>query len=95
MKITDVQAIHLRLPEIQQRTDSSQDALLAKVRRRRAVGNPKFRVGDSFTRSPAKASRYSTLQTIGFHAKALNCRRIVGVGNPGPLELRGFEPRAR
>ena len=38
MKITDVQAIHLRLPEIQQRTDSSQDALLAKVRRRRAVG---------------------------------------------------------
>jgi hypothetical protein len=29
---------------------------------------------------------------IGFRAKALNCRRIVGVGNPGPLELRGFEP---
>jgi hypothetical protein len=56
MEITDVQAIHLRLPEIQQRTDSSQDALLAKVRRR---WNPKFRVGDSFTRSPAKASRYS------------------------------------
>jgi L-rhamnonate dehydratase len=31
MKITDVQAIYLRLPEIQQRTDSSQDALLVKV----------------------------------------------------------------
>jgi hypothetical protein len=61
MKITDVQAIHLRLPEIQQRTDSSQDALPAKVRRRRAVGNPKFRVGDPFTRSPAKASRYSRI----------------------------------
>jgi hypothetical protein len=29
---------------------------------------------------------------IGFRAKALNCRRIVGVENPGPLELRGFEP---
>jgi hypothetical protein len=61
MKITDVQVIRLRLPEIQQRTDSSQDALLAKVRRRRAVGNPKFRVGDSFTRSPAKASPYSRI----------------------------------
>jgi L-rhamnonate dehydratase len=31
MKITDVQAIYLRLPEIQQRTDNSQDALLIKV----------------------------------------------------------------
>ena len=31
MKITDVEAIYLRLPEIQQRTDSSQDALLVKV----------------------------------------------------------------
>jgi L-rhamnonate dehydratase len=31
MKITDVQAIYLRLPEIQQRTDSSQDALLVKI----------------------------------------------------------------
>jgi L-rhamnonate dehydratase len=31
VKITDVQAICLRLPEIQQRTDSSQDALLVKV----------------------------------------------------------------
>lgn len=31
VQITDVQAIYLRLPEIQQRTDSSQDALLVKV----------------------------------------------------------------
>jgi L-rhamnonate dehydratase len=31
MKITDVQAINLRLLEIQQRTDSSQDALLVRV----------------------------------------------------------------
>jgi len=31
MKITDVQAIYLRLPEIQQRTDCSQDPLLVKV----------------------------------------------------------------
>jgi len=31
MKITDVEALYLRLPEIQQRTDSSQDALLIKV----------------------------------------------------------------
>jgi len=31
VKITDVEAIYLRLPEIQQRTDSSQDALLVKV----------------------------------------------------------------
>jgi L-rhamnonate dehydratase len=31
MKITDVEALYLRLPEIQQRTDSSQDALLVKV----------------------------------------------------------------
>jgi len=31
MKITDVEAFYLRLPEIQQRTDSSQDALVVKV----------------------------------------------------------------
>lgn len=31
MKITDVEAFYLRLPEIQKRTDSSQDALLIKV----------------------------------------------------------------
>ncbi|HEY6336010.1 MAG TPA: mandelate racemase/muconate lactonizing enzyme family protein [Alphaproteobacteria bacterium] len=31
MKITDVEALYLRLPEIQKRTDSSQDALLVKV----------------------------------------------------------------
>lgn len=31
MRITNVQAIYLQLPEIQQRTDSSQDALLVKV----------------------------------------------------------------
>jgi L-alanine-DL-glutamate epimerase-like enolase superfamily enzyme len=31
MKITDVEAIYLSLPAIQQRTDSSQDALLVKV----------------------------------------------------------------
>jgi len=31
MKITDVQAFYLRLPSIEQRTDSSQDALLVKV----------------------------------------------------------------
>ena len=31
-----------------------------------------------------------TTRSIGFRAKALNCRRIVGAGNPG--ELRGFEP---
>ena len=31
MKITDVEAIYLRLPEIQARTDSSQDALIVKV----------------------------------------------------------------
>jgi L-rhamnonate dehydratase len=31
MKSTDVQAINLRLLEIQQRTDSSQDALLVRV----------------------------------------------------------------
>ncbi|GAB4189365.1 MAG: mandelate racemase/muconate lactonizing enzyme family protein [Thalassobaculales bacterium] len=31
MKITDIEAFYLRLPEIQQRTDSSQDALLVKV----------------------------------------------------------------
>jgi L-rhamnonate dehydratase len=31
MKITDVQALYLRLPEIQARTDSSQDALIVKV----------------------------------------------------------------
>ena len=31
MKITDVQAVYLRLPEIQQRTDSSQAPLLVKV----------------------------------------------------------------
>ena len=31
MKITDVEAIYLSLPAIQQRTDSSQDALLIKV----------------------------------------------------------------
>jgi L-alanine-DL-glutamate epimerase-like enolase superfamily enzyme len=31
MKITDVEALYLRLPEIQARTDSSQDALIVKV----------------------------------------------------------------
>ncbi|HEX6143138.1 MAG TPA: mandelate racemase/muconate lactonizing enzyme family protein [Geminicoccaceae bacterium] len=31
MKITDVQALYLRLPEIQARTDSSQDALIVRV----------------------------------------------------------------
>lgn len=31
MKITDVEAFYLRLPEIQARTDSSQDALLIKI----------------------------------------------------------------
>ena len=31
MKITDVEALYLRLPEIQARTDSSQDALLIRV----------------------------------------------------------------
>jgi L-rhamnonate dehydratase len=31
MKITDVQGLYLRLPEIQARTDSSQDALLVRV----------------------------------------------------------------
>ena len=31
MKITDVQALYLRLPEIKARTDSSQDALLVRV----------------------------------------------------------------
>ena len=31
MKITDVQAIYLSLPEIAERTDSSQDALLIRV----------------------------------------------------------------
>ena len=31
MKITDVQALYLRLPEIQQRSDSSQDALLVRI----------------------------------------------------------------
>ncbi len=31
MKITNVEALYLRLPEIQQRTDSSQDALLVKI----------------------------------------------------------------
>ena len=31
MKITDVEAIYLRLPEIKARTDSSQDALIVKV----------------------------------------------------------------
>ena len=31
MKITDVEALYLRLPEIQARTDSSQDALIVKI----------------------------------------------------------------
>ena len=31
MKITEVEALYLRLPEIQARTDSSQDALIVKV----------------------------------------------------------------
>ena len=31
MKITDVQALYLSLPEIKARTDSSQDALLVRV----------------------------------------------------------------
>ncbi len=31
MKITDVEAFYLSLPEIQPRTDSSQDALLVRV----------------------------------------------------------------
>jgi L-rhamnonate dehydratase len=31
MKVTDVEALYLRLPEIQARTDSSQDALIVKV----------------------------------------------------------------
>ena len=31
MKITDVEALYLRLPQIQARTDSSQDALIVKV----------------------------------------------------------------
>ena len=31
MKITDVEALYLRLPEIQARTDSSQDALIVRV----------------------------------------------------------------
>lgn len=31
MKITDVEALYLRLPEIQQRSDSSQDALLVRI----------------------------------------------------------------
>ncbi len=31
MKITDVEAFYLRLPEIQARTDSSQDALLIQI----------------------------------------------------------------
>ncbi|MBI3707443.1 MAG: mandelate racemase/muconate lactonizing enzyme family protein [Proteobacteria bacterium] len=31
MKITNVEALYLRLPEIQKRTDSSQDALLVKI----------------------------------------------------------------
>jgi hypothetical protein len=31
MKITDVEALYLRLPEIQARTDSSQDALIVKA----------------------------------------------------------------
>jgi L-rhamnonate dehydratase len=31
MKITDVEAFYMRLPDIQQRTDSSQDALLVKI----------------------------------------------------------------
>ena len=62
MKMTDVQAIHLRLPEIQQRTYSSQDALPAKVRRRRAVGNPKFRVGDPLQQNRPCRPLASTLR---------------------------------
>ena len=31
MKITDVEALYLRLPEIKARTDSSQDALLIRI----------------------------------------------------------------
>ncbi len=31
MKITNVEAFYLRLPVIEQRTDSSQDALLIKI----------------------------------------------------------------
>ena len=31
MKITEVEALYLRLPQIQARTDSSQDALIIKV----------------------------------------------------------------
>ncbi len=31
MKITDVEAIYLRLPEIKERSNSSQDTLLIKI----------------------------------------------------------------
>jgi hypothetical protein len=33
---------------------------------------------------PVVTAEYAP-QTIGLHVKALNCRRIVGVGNPRPL----------
>jgi L-alanine-DL-glutamate epimerase-like enolase superfamily enzyme len=31
VKITDVQALYLRVPQVQERTDSSQDALIVRV----------------------------------------------------------------
>src|SRR5271167_3390263 len=68
----------------------SQEEIDPHVGRSRAVGNPKFRVGDSFPGSPPRpvvTAEYAP-QTIGLRAKALNCRRIVGVANPGRLGIR-------
>jgi hypothetical protein len=48
-----------------------------KIRRRRLIS--------AFAGQGGSLQQNRPLQTIGFRAKALNCRRIVGVGDPGPF----------
>ena len=83
MKITDVEAIHLRLPEVNERTDSSQETLVVKV-----TPTP---ASPAWARSTS--ARYVAKAIIEAPLSHKICRGLANAARPGPVRDRPAVPQ--